>query len=297
MLTGRIDVVGHGREQGHIGVGHDLDPVRTHGFIGGGELRVDRDELDATFLDLLPAGHHLVVRHRVFDAVVLEGVATHPDHHFGVLSHHFPRCLGRVHLHVTNDVGQADLRRAARIVARGDGMAPDEAKQTTLQHLWAQQPGVRPATIGATEQRFIAVLFCGAQDGVGRQGQRLFPAHPHKRLLTAQVGLSVAFGIGEIRLSHHGVLHASLVVDTTDRAFGQHGGGRGIYVFKRLYTYQHAVLHHRLERPPVVGAGNDHGVGSEGLVRPKPSQAAGGHSRCHRSLQQAASRDCHDGSP
>ena len=102
-------MVGHRVEQGHVGVRNNADPIGIQILIRGRALRVDRDELGARVADLSPRTVHTVVRHRIFDAVVLDRITADQHEHFGIVADHFPCGLGGIHLHITDDMRQADL--------------------------------------------------------------------------------------------------------------------------------------------------------------------------------------------
>ena len=287
----------HRQEQRGIGVGDDLHPLGAHGLVGGGALRVDRHELHAGIADRLPARIHLVVGHGVFDAVVLPRVATHEHEDLGVVADHFPGRLRRIHLHVADDVRQADLRGAAGVVAGGHAVAADEAEQPPLQHLRAQHAGVRPAAVGRAEHGVVAVLLDGAQAGVGHQGECIFPGHAHEGFLAAQVRLDVAARIGEIGAAHHRVLHAGGMVGAAEHTFEQHLRRHGVEARKRLHADQHAILHHRLEGTVVRGMRDQHGVGGEHLVEAEKLETARGDGDGGGGLEEGAAAERHDGSP
>ena len=222
-------VVAHGHEQRRVGVGDDAHPLRAHFFVGSGHLRVDRDELAAGLFDGIPARVHLVVAHRVLNAVVLVGVAADEHHQLGVVAQLLPGGLGRVHLHVANHHRQQNLPSTSGVVAGGHGRATQQVKKAPLQHVGAENARVRPAAIRAGEAAFVAVFFNGVQDGLGRQAQGRLPAHLHPLILAAQLGLVAAFAPVlfplQVGLAHHGPGNAGFVVGAVQHTFGQHGRG------------------------------------------------------------------------
>jgi hypothetical protein len=93
-------MVAHGQEEGRVRVRNDGHPLCAHHLIGRGALRIDGDALHPGLADGLPVREHLVIGHRVFDAVVLVRIAADEHQHLGVLGHLFPAGLGRIHLQI-----------------------------------------------------------------------------------------------------------------------------------------------------------------------------------------------------
>ena len=87
-------VVAHGQEECRVRVRDDRHPFRVHHLIGRGALRVDGNALHTGLSDGLPVREHLVIGHRVLDAVVLVRIAADEHQHLGVLGHLFPARLG-----------------------------------------------------------------------------------------------------------------------------------------------------------------------------------------------------------
>ena len=220
-------VVAHGQEQGGVGVGDDLYPFRSHLLVGGGDLRVDGDELAAGLLDGVPAAVHFVVAGGVFDAVVLVRIAAHQQEDLGVVAHLFPGSLGGVHLHVADHHGHDDLAGSGGPVAGGHGRAAQQVEEPALQHIGTEDAAVRPATVGTAEAAFVAVLLNGVQNGLAGETEGGIPAHLHPFILAAQFRLVAAlvtllhpFQIG---LAYHGTGNAGFVIGAGQHAVGQHG--------------------------------------------------------------------------
>lgn len=135
-------VMGHAQEQRDVRVGHDLHPVRIQVGIRRRALRVDRDEAAARVADLGPGAGHAVVGHGELDPVVLDRVAADEDEDLGVVAHDLPCGLGRIDLHVADDVRQGHLRRAGREVALGDGAAADQVEEALLHDVRAERAGI-----------------------------------------------------------------------------------------------------------------------------------------------------------
>ena len=114
-------MMAHGQEECRVRVRNDRHPFRVHHLIGRGALRIDGNALHAGLADGLPVREHLVIGHRVFDAVVLVRIAADEHQHLGVLGHLFPAGLGRIHLQVTQHQRHDDLACTCRVVTRRHG--------------------------------------------------------------------------------------------------------------------------------------------------------------------------------
>ena len=224
--------------------------------VGGGDLRVDGDELAAGLLDGIPAAVHFVVAGGVFDAVVLVRIAAHQQEDLGVVAHLFPGSLGGVHLHVADHHGHDDLAGSGGPVAGGHGRAAQQVEEPALQHIGTEDAAVRPATVGTAEAAFVAVLLNGVQDGLAGQAQRRVPAHLHPFILAAQFGLVAAFAAVlhpfQIGLADHGAGDAGLVVGAGQHAVGEHGRGH-LVVRGGGYLFQLAVGNGGHEGAVMVG--------------------------------------------
>ena len=114
-------MVAHGQEERRVRVRDDGHPLGVHHLIGRGALRIDGNALHAGLADGLPVREHLVIGHRVFDAVVLVRIAADEHQHLGVLDHLFPAGLGRIHLQVTQHQRHDDLACTRRVITRRHG--------------------------------------------------------------------------------------------------------------------------------------------------------------------------------